>query len=285
MRSSGVRVLLQWPHRSPPTSTPRTAGTDAVRSIPGCLCWAGPSCACRGEHEQSGVRRTRHRRGGPRDSRFSGFCVGAAQVYYNKLARRGAVLGGVYNLVRHPQYTCLAASGLGMLLLWPRYIVLVTFVAMLFAYSFLAAPRTRVPCPLRRALPAVPAAHARLRPVPTPRWPRTRQRSSARGGWRRSGNNRPARPRGGARRQCGAGRQRGRAAQPQRPYTDNAVLLSVTRMSADRLGRITALADADPSTRRGRRRRPVPARASSVTSCRSTGTSRRHSCVPARGSG
>jgi protein-S-isoprenylcysteine O-methyltransferase Ste14 len=69
---------------------------------------------------------------------FGAFCVGAGQVYYHKLARKGAVTGGIYDLIRHPQYVSLAICSFGLLLLWPRYIVLVIFIAMLFAYYFLA---------------------------------------------------------------------------------------------------------------------------------------------------
>ena len=69
---------------------------------------------------------------------FLTFCVGAGQVYYHKLARKGAVTGGIYNFIRHPQYVSLSICSFGLLLLWPRYIVLLTFVAMLFAYYFLA---------------------------------------------------------------------------------------------------------------------------------------------------
>ena len=67
-----------------------------------------------------------------------GFIFGATQVYASKLAKKGAVTGGVYNFVRHPQYTSLIFCGLGLLLLWPRYIVLVLFITMLFAYYLLA---------------------------------------------------------------------------------------------------------------------------------------------------
>ena len=67
-----------------------------------------------------------------------GFLFGAAQVYYSKLAKKGAVTGGVYNFVRHPQYISLIFCGFGLLLLWPRYIVLVLFITMLFAYYMLA---------------------------------------------------------------------------------------------------------------------------------------------------
>jgi protein-S-isoprenylcysteine O-methyltransferase Ste14 len=71
------------------------------------------------------------------------FVVGAAQVYGAKLLRRGAVTGGLYRWLRHPQYTGLIVSGIGMLLLWPRFLVLVMFVTMLFAYTLLASAEER----------------------------------------------------------------------------------------------------------------------------------------------
>ncbi len=66
------------------------------------------------------------------------FSIGASQVYWHKLTKKGAVTGGIYKVVRHPQYASLIISGVGLLLLWPRYIVLVMFVTMLFAYRALA---------------------------------------------------------------------------------------------------------------------------------------------------
>lgn len=69
---------------------------------------------------------------------LSAFGVGAWQVYSAKLGRRGAVTSGLYSRLRHPQYTALALSGLGLLLLWPRYLALVLFVTMLFGYALLA---------------------------------------------------------------------------------------------------------------------------------------------------
>ncbi len=69
---------------------------------------------------------------------FLAFCVGAVQVYYYKLAGKGAVTGGVYNVIRHPQYAAFALCGFGLLLLWPRFIVLILFITVLFAYYFLA---------------------------------------------------------------------------------------------------------------------------------------------------
>jgi len=74
---------------------------------------------------------------------FVSFCIGAGQVYYHKLARKGAVTGGIYNLVRHPQYASLALCSFGLLILWPRYVVLLSFIAMVFAYYFLAKAEER----------------------------------------------------------------------------------------------------------------------------------------------
>ncbi len=69
---------------------------------------------------------------------FLAFCIGAIQVYYHKLTKKGAAMGGIYNFIRHPQYASLAICSFGLLLLWPRYIVLLGFITMLFVYYFLA---------------------------------------------------------------------------------------------------------------------------------------------------
>jgi protein-S-isoprenylcysteine O-methyltransferase Ste14 len=69
---------------------------------------------------------------------FAAFCVGAGQVYYRKLAKKGAAVGGIYRYIRHPQYLSLMVCGLGLLFLWPRYIVLVMYVTVLLAYRLLA---------------------------------------------------------------------------------------------------------------------------------------------------
>ena len=69
---------------------------------------------------------------------FGAFCIGACQIYYSKFARKGAVTGGIYNLIRHPQYTSFAICGFGLLLLWPRVINLFMYVTMLFVYYLLA---------------------------------------------------------------------------------------------------------------------------------------------------
>jgi len=72
-----------------------------------------------------------------------GFLIGAAQVYSRKLLKRGAAVGGLYRLVRHPQYAALILAGAGMLLLWPRFLMVSFFVAMLFVYRALAAIEER----------------------------------------------------------------------------------------------------------------------------------------------
>ncbi len=66
------------------------------------------------------------------------FVVGAVHLYGAKLLRRGAVTGGLYRFVRHPQYLALAILGLGTTLIWARFLVLVSYLAMLTLYFLLA---------------------------------------------------------------------------------------------------------------------------------------------------
>ena len=66
------------------------------------------------------------------------FFVCASQVYSAKLLRRGVVSGGLYRRIRHPQYLGLGVAGLGLLLYWPRFIILLLYLSMLFVYSLLA---------------------------------------------------------------------------------------------------------------------------------------------------
>lgn len=67
-----------------------------------------------------------------------GFFLCAAQVYGSKLLRRGVVNSWIYSRLRHPQYLCLAIAGLGLLTVWPRIIILILYLVMLFIYYFLA---------------------------------------------------------------------------------------------------------------------------------------------------
>lgn len=66
------------------------------------------------------------------------FMVGFVQIYWAKIRRTGAVSGGLYTVIRHPQYLALAIVGLGTLLHWPRFFVLIMFITMLYLYYFLA---------------------------------------------------------------------------------------------------------------------------------------------------
>ncbi len=66
------------------------------------------------------------------------FFIGAAQIYYAKLTRKKEVTGGIYKIIRHPQYAALIVSGFGLLILWPRFLALIMYTFMLVAYYFLA---------------------------------------------------------------------------------------------------------------------------------------------------
>src|SRR5262245_47228346 len=66
------------------------------------------------------------------------FATGFVQVYGAKLRGERLVTGGLYRFARHPQYLGLAILGLGAFLIWPRVLVLVAYVTMLFLYGLLA---------------------------------------------------------------------------------------------------------------------------------------------------
>ncbi len=72
------------------------------------------------------------------------FAMGAFQVYRAKIRKLGAVTGGLYRYVRHPQYAALIVASLGMLLIWPRFLVLYSTIAMIFAYVALARVEERI---------------------------------------------------------------------------------------------------------------------------------------------
>lgn len=71
------------------------------------------------------------------------FLAAAIQIYAAKFRHRGLVTTGLYRYCRHPQYVGLALVGLGALLLWPRFLVLIAYVLMLFLYRSLAALEER----------------------------------------------------------------------------------------------------------------------------------------------
>jgi len=66
------------------------------------------------------------------------FLIGAVQIYSAKFRRKGVVTGILYRWIRHPQYLFLGISGLGLLLFWPRFFILISLVSMLFVYYLLA---------------------------------------------------------------------------------------------------------------------------------------------------
>ena len=74
---------------------------------------------------------------------FAVFLVCAVQVYAGKLLRKGTAMRGLYSVVRHPQYLGLALSGLGLSILWPRFLVLGLWSVMLILYYVLARDEER----------------------------------------------------------------------------------------------------------------------------------------------
>ncbi len=66
------------------------------------------------------------------------FFSAAIPLYYGRFTNKGVVLFSFYAKIRHPQYLFLAISGFGLLLYWPRFIILIMYVTMLFVYYFLA---------------------------------------------------------------------------------------------------------------------------------------------------
>jgi protein-S-isoprenylcysteine O-methyltransferase Ste14 len=72
-----------------------------------------------------------------------GFFICALQVYMNKFLRKGAVLRGLYSVIRHPQYLCLAIAGLGLAILWPRFLVAILWVVMVGLYYLLSKDEER----------------------------------------------------------------------------------------------------------------------------------------------
>ncbi len=71
------------------------------------------------------------------------FLVCAIQVYSHKFLRRGAVLKGLYRWIRHPQYLGLSLAGLGLAILWPRFIVVVLWLLMILVYYILSKDEER----------------------------------------------------------------------------------------------------------------------------------------------
>ena len=71
------------------------------------------------------------------------FLVCAGQVYFHKFSRRGPALGGLYAWIRHPQYVALAITGLGLTILWPRFLTVALWTVMIGLYYGLARDEER----------------------------------------------------------------------------------------------------------------------------------------------
>lgn len=71
------------------------------------------------------------------------FLACAAQIYIAKLTKKGAVHGGLYSFIRHPQYLALGMAGLGLAILWPRFLTVVLWLVMIFVYYALAKDEER----------------------------------------------------------------------------------------------------------------------------------------------
>ncbi len=66
------------------------------------------------------------------------FFSAAVPLYYGRFTGKGVVRFGFYARIRHPQYLFLAISGFGLLLYWPRFIILIIYITMLYVYYLLA---------------------------------------------------------------------------------------------------------------------------------------------------
>jgi protein-S-isoprenylcysteine O-methyltransferase Ste14 len=71
------------------------------------------------------------------------FLVCALQVYLGKLLKWGVAKHGLYQFIRHPQYSGLVLAGLGLTILWPRFLTLMFLGLMVFLYYVLAKDEER----------------------------------------------------------------------------------------------------------------------------------------------
>jgi protein-S-isoprenylcysteine O-methyltransferase Ste14 len=71
------------------------------------------------------------------------FVICAFQVYANKFLKRGAALRGLYSIIRHPQYVVLGCAGIGLSILWPRFLTVVLWLVMIVLYYVLSKDEER----------------------------------------------------------------------------------------------------------------------------------------------
>jgi protein-S-isoprenylcysteine O-methyltransferase Ste14 len=80
---------------------------------------------------------------------------------------------GFYAVIRHPQYTGLILAGLGLTILWPRFLTLEFLALMVFLYFLLARDEEQ------RMLRAHPEAYPAYQQRTGMFWPRVRRRPVA----------------------------------------------------------------------------------------------------------
>ena len=71
------------------------------------------------------------------------FIICALQVYLGKIFKWGIAQKGLYKYVRHPQYLALGLWGIGMAILWARFLVLTSLSIMFILYYLLAKDEER----------------------------------------------------------------------------------------------------------------------------------------------
>lgn len=71
------------------------------------------------------------------------FSICAIQVYANKFLKKGTALKGLYSVIRHPQYVGLGVAGVGLSILWPRFLVPVLWLVMILLYYLLSKDEER----------------------------------------------------------------------------------------------------------------------------------------------
>lgn len=71
------------------------------------------------------------------------FFICALQVYANKLLKKGTALKGLYSVIRHPQYVGLGIAGIGLSILWPRFLMPVLWLVMILLYYWLSKDEER----------------------------------------------------------------------------------------------------------------------------------------------
>ncbi|MBI5778892.1 MAG: isoprenylcysteine carboxylmethyltransferase family protein [Planctomycetes bacterium] len=74
---------------------------------------------------------------------FMIFLIGASQIYYAKLFKKGMVTKGIYRFFRHPQYVSLSIFCIGIILTWGRFITYIAFFVMLWLYYYLSKSEER----------------------------------------------------------------------------------------------------------------------------------------------